>query len=110
MAENEELEQTVTEPAEEEKEPSKKDKKKEKKEIEALKIENRQLTESVEKLEKEKAEATDKHLGSGRFPGRPPWCWLPRGRCADRGSPDGPAGHSSESLCQAARHWWRDGR
>ncbi len=62
MAENEELEQTVTEPAEEEKEPSKKDKKKEKKEIEALKIENRQLAESVEKLEKEKAEATDKYV------------------------------------------------
>lgn len=63
MAENEELKQeTVNEPVEEEKEPSKKDKKKEKKELEALKIENRNLTEALEKLEKEKAEATDKYV------------------------------------------------
>lgn len=67
MAENEEVlenEQTDTqqEPVQEEKAPSKKDKKKEKKEIEALKIENRHLSEALEKLNGDVAEANDKYL------------------------------------------------
>lgn len=67
MAENEEVlenEQTDTqqEPVQEEKEPSKKDKKKEKKEIEALKIENRHLSEALEKSNGDLAEANDKYL------------------------------------------------
>ena len=67
MAENEEVlendqNDTQQEPVQEEKEPSKKDKKKEKKETEALKIENRRLSEALERSNGDLADANDKYL------------------------------------------------
>ena len=64
MPENEELmdKETVEQETAEDAEKPKKDKKKEKKEIEALKIENRTLSESLEKVQQEKAEAADKYV------------------------------------------------
>lgn len=64
MPENEELKdkELAEETPPEEKEQTKKEKKKEKKEIEALKIENRKLSEALEQAQKEKAEATDKYV------------------------------------------------
>ncbi len=67
MAENQELNeelQTEDQQSEstDEKELSKKEKKKEKKEIDALKTENRKLSESLEKANSEKAAADDKYI------------------------------------------------
>lgn len=64
MPENEELtdKEPIEQEAAQEEEKTKKDKKKEKKEIEALKLENRTLSESLEKAQKEKAEAADKYV------------------------------------------------
>ena len=67
MAENQELNeelQTEDQQSEstDEKELSKKEKKKEKKEVDALKTENRKLSESLEKANSEKAAADDKYI------------------------------------------------
>lgn len=62
MQENQELNEELQQPQTEEKEPSKKDKKKEKKEIEALKIENRALAQSLEKANAEKEASDDKYV------------------------------------------------